>query len=150
MNTPAFIPEQLQQARLLLGLSQTELARLCGMQQKDISLHETKDTKRLIPVRYILFLASKGVDLNTLFRPGEVRLLSRGEQLAMAAEPPAAYVRLKAATATERKLSESQRALQQLTPQRMELLLRLLEREERSALAPPGEPGEQKAEEEGT
>ena len=100
MNIPEFIPENLRQARLLLKLSQTELAALAGMSQKDISLHESKTSKRLIPVRYILALVSKGVDLNSLFREGAVRLLTRDEQL----ESPMLR-KLEKATRVERQLS---------------------------------------------
>lgn len=128
MNTPGFIPENLKAARLLLELSQAELARLCGMQQKDISLHESKDTKRLIPVRYILVLASKGIDLNTLFRPGTVRLLDKMELLNMAAEPQAPYHRLRKAIEPERRLRAS--VPKHLSAEQWEKLLRLLAKEE--------------------
>ena len=75
MNNELFIPEKLKKARVLLRLSQSELAEAVAMQQKDISLHENKSTKTLIPVRYLLFLYSKGIDINTLFdATTEVRL----------------------------------------------------------------------------
>ncbi len=75
MNIPEFIPERLKEARHLLGYSQGDLAKAVQMQQKDISLHENKTTKTLIPVRYLLFLHSQGIDLNSLFDEGmEVRL----------------------------------------------------------------------------
>lgn len=128
MNTPGFIPANLKAARLLLGYSQLELAQAVGMQQKDISLHENKETKTLIPVRYILFLASKGIDLNTLFRAGEVRLLSSSDRLNLGADPEAPYNAMRRATATERKLKGSMP--NQLSPEQWAKLLRLLEKED--------------------
>lgn len=67
MNIPEFIPGRLKDARLLLGFSQSDLAKQVQMQQKDISLHENRTTKALIPIRYLLFLYAHGIDLNSLF-----------------------------------------------------------------------------------
>lgn len=74
MNIEMFIPDRLKEARALLGLSQAELAKAVSMQQKDISLHENKTTKVLIPVRYLSFLHTQGIDLNSLFGNGPVQL----------------------------------------------------------------------------
>ncbi|MEO8589426.1 MAG: helix-turn-helix transcriptional regulator [Flavobacteriales bacterium] len=99
MNTPEFIPENLKAARLLLGLSQAELSDLSGVQQKDISLHENKTTKTLIPVRYMLVLVEKGIDLNSLFTKGPVRMLTKYSEprtASIAAEQhlvPASYIK---------------------------------------------------------
>ena len=128
MNTPGFIPENLKAARLLLGLSQIETARRSGMQQKDISLHETKTTKELIPVRYILFLVSQGVDLNSLFREGPVRLLSKEER----AKPSPTFEKLHKGNALQREMEHATRLktrLDELNPQQWNALLRLLEKE---------------------
>lgn len=98
MNTPEFIPENLKAARLLLKLSQAELGEAAGMNQKDISLHETKTTKTLIPLRYILALLERGIDINSLFRRGAVRMLPRADQ------PSVAQLGMERATALERRL----------------------------------------------
>lgn len=140
MNTPGFIRDNLKAARLLLGLSQIDLARACGMQQKDVSLHENKDTKKLIPVRYILFLYSKGIDLNSIFRPGEVRMLSSMERASLAAEPQAPYQKLRQATETERKLRHS---AVPLSPDELRLLREMLAERSAQARKPDADADEQ-------
>lgn len=96
MNRLLFIPQQLKAARALLGLSQLEMATLASMQQKDISLHENKTTKTLIPLRYMLVLWEKGVDLNSLFEDGAVRMR----------EVPTTAERLRRSQATRDRLLE--------------------------------------------
>lgn len=75
MFEPEDPPRRLKEARLALGLSQAEMARFVGMQQKDISLHESKTSKSLIPLRYLAFLQSRGIDLNSIFEPGPIRMI---------------------------------------------------------------------------
>ena len=129
MNSLEFIPARLKEARLLLGLTQGELGALVHMQQKDLSLHENKTTKTLIPLRYMLVLHQKGIDLNSLMDEGPVRMRTaysaRVEQLHAAAAPPP---KLQAATAAKEKLLSKL-----LTPERIAALIRLAEKEERGA-----------------
>lgn len=139
MNKLAFIPANLKAARLLLGLSQGEMGAAAGMSQKDISLHEKEDsTKKLIPARYILALVERGIDMNTLFREGEVRKLSRAEQLSIAAEPSAPYGKLMKATEKQQKMENAaalrDRLMEQLLDgDKVRRLIRLLDEEEKKA-----------------
>lgn len=71
----ALISRKLKQVRLLLGLSQEDAARSCGITQRDISQLET-GKKVFIHTEYIQYLHSRGVDLNTLFSESEVRYVS--------------------------------------------------------------------------
>lgn len=69
-------PEKLKRARDLLGLTQSQAAQDSRVKQPHISDME-KNEKALIPKRYIDFLYSRGIDLNTLFDTSdEVRLRS--------------------------------------------------------------------------
>ncbi|HRF80158.1 MAG TPA: hypothetical protein PL070_08725 [Flavobacteriales bacterium] len=103
MNRLLFIPQQLKAARSRLGLSQQEMAALADMQQKDISLHENKTTKTLIPVRYMLALYEKGIDLNSLFEPGEIRMR----------DVPTTAERLRRSQATRDRLLEPKQTVEE-------------------------------------
>jgi len=62
--------EKLKQARLILQLTQNELSKLVEMSQKDVSLLE-KGKREFIPIRYIRFLLSKKIDINSLFEDNQ-------------------------------------------------------------------------------
>lgn len=54
----------------LLNMSQTDLAKAFKATQKDISLLEN-GKKEFIPNRYLTYLVSENIDLNSLFNPKE-------------------------------------------------------------------------------
>lgn len=76
MNTSLSLPDRLKQARGLLNLTQSQAAEQSGVHQPHISDME-KNEKKLIPIRYFTFLHERGIDVNSLFEEGPVRL--RGE-----------------------------------------------------------------------
>jgi len=61
---------RLKEARLLLNLSQAEIADKSGVSQRDISQLES-GKKIFIPTSYIQFLNHSGIDLNSLFSEGQ-------------------------------------------------------------------------------
>lgn len=70
----SLLPAKLKRARELLDLSQTQAAIDSQVKQPHLSDMEKND-KGLIPKRYIDFLFSRGIDLNSLFDDRvEVRL----------------------------------------------------------------------------
>lgn len=60
------ISDRLKEARIKLGLTQTEAAEGCNMVQRDISRLENGKAQ-FIPIPYIQFLHNKGVNLNWLY-----------------------------------------------------------------------------------
>ena len=61
-----YLFSNLKYARQKLGLSQGAAAHGAGLEQRDISLIENGKAK-FIATSYIIFLQSRGVDLNTIF-----------------------------------------------------------------------------------
>jgi len=61
---------------VLLGISQEDAARSCGISQRDISQLEN-GKKVFIHTEYIQYLHSRGVDLNSLFSDNEVRYVAQ-------------------------------------------------------------------------
>ena len=62
--------QKLREARLLIGKSQSDVARESGLSQRDISQLET-NKKEFVPTSYIQYLNNKGVDVNTLYLESE-------------------------------------------------------------------------------
>ena len=57
---------KLKEARIALGLNQSNAAACAGIKQRDISQLESGQ-REFIPTAYIQFLNIKGVDINSLF-----------------------------------------------------------------------------------
>ncbi|MCK9422980.1 MAG: helix-turn-helix transcriptional regulator [Bacteroidales bacterium] len=60
---------KIKELRLLLNLSQTELANDTGLSQRDISLLEN-GKRAFLPNSFIHWLNKSGIDLNSFFREG--------------------------------------------------------------------------------
>lgn len=60
--------KKLKEARLLVKLTQLEMAKGVGIAQKDVSNIEN-GTRQYIPNQYISFLYEKGIDIASLFDP---------------------------------------------------------------------------------
>jgi transcriptional regulator with XRE-family HTH domain len=70
------ISHKLKQVRILLGISQEDAARSCGITQRDISQLEN-GKKVFIHTQYIQYLHNVGIDLNSLFSESEVRYVPK-------------------------------------------------------------------------
>jgi len=69
------IKKNLRKARVLLGYSQSQAAKLSGVSQTDISRIET-GIRKFIPVEYFTFLASHGINMNLIFSDENITIFN--------------------------------------------------------------------------